>query len=214
MSPDPHRLGCSTAYVADWDANSPELLRNLHELGRKVNAAARNREPLSSEVIRAWQTLIMRGLTPTDGEPFGVFRGEAGLEDYLVEIGIHLGAPPENVGGELAKFDRKLAERLNGLDDTIRCNPFDEPSEDELESVIILCAWSHGEWVRIHPFPNGNGRTARILVNGIAQRYGLPAFMGIRPRPGSEYEMIARESLAGNWEAAIPLFKKLYAAAL
>ena len=80
--------------MADWDANSPELLRNLDEVGRKVNAAARDREPLSSQAIREWQTLIMRGLTPTGGEPFGVFRGEAGLEDYVVEIGNRLGALP------------------------------------------------------------------------------------------------------------------------
>ena len=200
--------------MADWDANSPELLRNLDEVGRKVNAAARDREPLSSQAIREWQTLIMLGLTPTDGEPFGVFRGEAGLEDYVVEIGDHLGALPEDVARELAQFDRKLTERLNDLDDTIRCEPFDEPTEDDLESVIILCAWAHGEWVRIHPFPNGNGRTARILVNSIAQRYGLPAFMSIRPRPQSEYERIAREAMVGNWEAARPLFRRLYEAAL
>ena len=200
--------------MADWDANSPELLRNLDEVGRKVNAAARDREPLSSQAIREWQTLIMLGLTPTDGEPFGVFRGEAGLEDYVVKIGDHLGALPEDVARELAQFDRKLTERLNDLDDTIRCEPFDEPTEDDLESVIILCAWAHGEWVRIHPFPNGNGRTARILVNSIAQRYGLPAFMGIRPRPGSEYERIAWEAMVGNWEAARPLFRRLYEAAL
>ena len=200
--------------MADWDANSPELLRNLDEVGRKVNAAARDREPLSSQAIREWQTLIMLGLTPTDGEPFGVFRGEAGLEDYVVEIGDHLGALPEDVARELAQFDRKLTERLNDLDDTIRCEPFDEPTEDDLESVIILCAWAHGEWVRIHPFPNGNGRTARILVNSIAQRYALPAFMSIRPRPGSEYERIAREAMVGNWEAARPLFRRLYEAAL
>ena len=200
--------------MADWDAKSPELLRNLDEVGRKVNAAARDREPLSSQAIREWQTLIMLGLTPTDGEPFGVFRGEAGLKDYVVEIGDHRGALPKDVARELAQFDRKLTERLNDLDDTIRCEPFDEPTEDDLESVIILCAWAHGEWVRIHPFPNGNGRTARILVNSIAQRYGLPAFMVIRPRPGLEYERIAREAMVGNWEAARPLFRRLYEAAL
>ena len=200
--------------MADWDANSPELLRNLDEVGRKVNAAARDREPLSSQAIREWQTLIMLGLTPTDGEPFGVFRGEAGLKDYVVEIGDHRGALPKDVARELAQFDRKLTECLNDLDDTIRCEPFDEPTEDDLESVIILCAWAHGEWVRIHPFPNGNGRTARILVNSIAQRYGLPAFMVIRPRPGSEYERIAWEAMVDNWEAARPLFRRLYEAAL
>ena len=30
----------------------------------------------------------------------------------------------------------------------------------QLRSVLTLCAYTHGEWVRIHPFANGNGRTA------------------------------------------------------
>ncbi|MEO5862049.1 MAG: Fic family protein [Burkholderiales bacterium] len=199
--------------MADWDANSPELLRNLDELGRKTNAAARAREPLSSNVIRDWQALIMQGLTPTDGEPFGAFRGEAGLVDYIVKIGEHIGALPEFVAAELAQFDRKLVDRLDELDDTVKPEQ-QEPSEDHIQAVIILCAWAHGEWVRIHPFPNGNGRTARILVNSIAQRYSLPAFMVIRPRPGSEYERVATEAMAGDWAAGISLFMRLYEAAL
>ena len=34
------------------------------------------------------------------------------------------------------------------------------------------------EWIRIHPFANGNGRIARLWVNSIAMRYDL------RPRVG------------------------------
>ncbi len=201
--------------MADWDANSPELLRNLLELGRKVAAAAVAREPLSSEVIRAWQNDIMRGLEPTGAEPLGLFRGEAGLEDYEVGIGRHLGTPAEQVRGELAGFDRTLVERLDELDRSIRRGHFTEDcTEDNVQAAIILCAWAHGEWVRIHPFPNGNGRTARLLVNSIALRYGLPAFMRLRPRPGANYEWVAGQAMDGNWKAAVPLFERLYQVAL
>ena len=200
--------------MADWDANSPELLRNLDELGRKINAAARAREPLSSNTVREWQALIMRGLTPTDSEPFGVLRGEPGLEDYVVEIGDHLGTLPKLVAAELVKYDAMLTGILSELDSKMVPESYAETTDDDVEAVIILCAWAHGEWARIHPFPNGNGRTARILVNSIAQRYGLPAFMVTRPRPGSEYERVAIEAMTGNWEAAIPLFMRLYDATL
>jgi Fic family protein len=201
--------------VADWDANSPELLRNLLDLGTKVAAAANAREALSSEVIRAWQNDIMRGLDPTDGEPLGVFRGQAGLDDYDVAIGNFSGTPAELVRTELADFDRTLTQQLEELDRIIRRGRLAEhATADNVSAVIILCAWAHGEWVRMHPFPNGNGRTARILVNGIALRYGLPAFLRIRPRPGSEYERVAHEAMQGNWQAAIPVFQRLYQATL
>lgn len=201
--------------MADWDANSPELLRNLKDVGQKVTADAAARGPVSSEAIREWQAHIMRGLKPTDGETFGAFRGEPGLETYNVGIGDRLGSLAEHVASELVEFNRKLTERLAELDRTIRREHFDEDfTADNVNAVIILCAWAHGEWVRIHPFPNGNGRTARILVNSIAQRYGLPAFMRIRPRPGVEYALIARQAMDGNWQAAIPLFLQMYAAAL
>ena len=30
---------------------------------------------------------------------------------------------------------------------------------------IELAAWTHAEFVRIHPFVDGNGRTARLIMN-------------------------------------------------
>ena len=36
--------------------------------------------------------------------------------------------------------------------------------ENELNS-IELAAWTHAEFVRIHPFIDGNGRTSRLLMN-------------------------------------------------
>ncbi|MFP5345434.1 MAG: Fic family protein [Actinomycetes bacterium] len=41
----------------------------------------------------------------------------------------------------------------------------------------------HGEWVRIHPFADGTGRTARIWVTWLLLRYGLPTFVTLEPRP-------------------------------
>lgn len=32
-------------------------------------------------------------------------------------------------------------------------------------NAIELAAWTHAEFVRIHPFVNGNGRTARMIMN-------------------------------------------------
>ena len=34
-----------------------------------------------------------------------------------------------------------------------------------IENVIELAAWTHAEFVKIHPFEDGNGRTSRLLMN-------------------------------------------------
>lgn len=194
--------------MADWDASSPQLLHNLQELGRTIARDALERKPLSSEVIRRWQERIMRGLEPAGGEPIGAYRGEAGLEEYDVAVAGRPGAPAERVSTELATFDRTLAGLLEDLDRQIPLGP-PAGATDQLTAITIVCAWAHGEWLRIHPFPNGNGRSARLLVNSIALRYGLPAFMRVRPRPGAAYAWVAQRAMEGKWGAAVPFFTEL-----
>lgn len=41
----------------------------------------------------------------------------------------------------------------------------DMPRQREKLNAIEWAAWTHAEFVRIHPFPDGNGRTARMLMN-------------------------------------------------
>lgn len=41
----------------------------------------------------------------------------------------------------------------------------DMPSQREKLNAIEWAAWTQAEFVRIHPFPDGNGRTARMLMN-------------------------------------------------
>lgn len=38
---------------------------------------------------------------------------------------------------------------------------------------IEYAAWTHAEFVRIHPFPDGNGRTSRMIMNYQLMSYGL-----------------------------------------
>jgi Fic family protein len=201
--------------VADWEANSPQLVENLQELGRRIATDAASRQPLSSGVVREWHAHILRGLESVGGEPSGRYRGETGLEEYDVAVGGRPGAPAARVAGELRAFDDTLTAQLEALDRTIRREHLeDDLTADTVHAVLILCAWAHGEWVRIHPFPNANGRMARLLVNSIALRYGLPAFLRLRPRPGRDYAWVAQQAMTGHWEAAVPLFARLYEAAL
>jgi hypothetical protein len=67
----------------------------------------------------------------------------------------------------------------------------------------------HGEWVRIHPFANGNGRTARLWANWAGLRYSLPPFVTIKPRPGNPYGMAAMASMNGSHATAVAAFDQM-----
>ena len=92
---------------------------------------------------------------------------------------------------------------------------------DQLRSVVTLVAEAHGELVRIHPFANGNGRTARALAAFIALRYGLPVFVKLKPRPAdvayaraSQRSMGRPPSYRGDHTEATAVFTHMLALAL
>jgi Fic family protein len=45
---------------------------------------------------------------------------------------------------------------------------------EELEDPLIIAATLHYKFVRIHPFDDGNGRTARLLMNYVLLKFGFP----------------------------------------
>lgn len=129
-----------------------------------------------------------------------------------VRIGNHHGVSPDQVAAELKAFESRLQRTVATLDAAVADSGVD--SEAEIRAVIDLCAWAHGEWVRIHPFVNGSGRTARLWVNYLALRYGLPRFARMRPRPEGAYAAAARAAMTGNWKAMIPVFHTMLSEAL
>jgi Fic family protein len=106
----------------------------------------------------------------------------------------------ENVEAEMATFEAAIAKGVNKLDAEL---PGEARSAREVAAVLRLAAFAHGEWVRIHPFIDGNGRTSRCWVLWITTRYLLPPFLAIRPRPADRgYVQASAISMAtGRHEA-------------
>lgn len=191
----------------DWDADSPELRRNLSRILKTAEAESRARAPLSLNTARQWQREIMQDLTVNDPAHVGAFRGEPGLETCQVRIGGRWGVPADEVSNALLDFSRRLQQGIALLDLLIPADSF--PDADQASAIADLCAWAHAEWVRIHPFPNGNGRTARLWVNCIAMRYGLPPFLRLRPRPQGDYAAACTQAMLGHWAPTAEYFRRL-----
>ena len=196
--------------MPEWDADSTELQRNFANVLASTRDAARGRVVPALELARGWQRETMRGLTlPEDAQAqyVGQYRGEAGLELIGVRIGDARGVDPVRVGAALKDFESLLQQVLAALDQAL---PVGTPLDgDGLAAVVEVAAWAHAEWIRIHPFANGNGRTARNWANFIFMRYGLPPAVRGRPRPGGGYEAASASAMAGDWHPTVLVFERM-----
>ena len=192
--------------MPNWDEDSPRLRQNLARILEQIAQAADERPIPSLEMARNWQSLFMQGLKADDPRYVGAFRGEPGLERTRARIGRRYGVPPAKVAAELKEFERKLEAAVRQLDAAVPIGA--ELNSDELAAVIDVCAWAHAEWVRIHPFANGNGRSARLWANFLAMRYGLPPFVRLRPRPDDGYEAAGARAMQGEWKPTAVVFRR------
>jgi hypothetical protein len=191
----------------DWEKDSPQLRANLAEILEGIAAAANQRVKPTVEIARHWQAIAMRNLEVREARFTGAFRGEPGLENVNVRVGVNYGIDPADVGEALEQFEAKLQMLVAELDTVLPSGQALNP--DQLAAIIDLCAWAHSEWVRIHPFANGNGRTARLWANFVAMRYGLPSFIRLRPRPNASYGQAGAKAMQGDWKPTSAVFHRL-----
>lgn len=192
--------------MPNWDEDSPQLRQNLANVLEEIGRQAPQRQIPTKELARGWQRSFMQGLK-TKPRYVGAFRGEAGLERTGVRIGAHYGVPAGKVAGELVQFEQTLQRVVARLDSAVPVGS--KLNSDAAAAVIDLCAWAHAEWVRIHPFANGNGRSARLWANFLALRYGLPPFVRLRPRPDEGYSDAGKSAMQGDWKPTALGFRRL-----
>jgi Fic/DOC family protein len=193
--------------VPNWDEDSPQLRTNLGRVLEEIVRASEQRETPTPEAARRWQTVVMEGLDVPDSRFVGAFRGEPGLENVQVIVGANNGVDSAKVAEELVRFEAMLQTLVAELDALLPIGQ--ELDADQLAAIVDLCAWVHAEWVRIHPFANGNGRTARLWANSLAMRYGLPPFIRLRPRPNTGYGAAGAKAMQGDWKPTAVVFRRL-----
>ena len=198
--------------MPDWDADSPRLRQNLRQLLTAIRAQALARKKLRLTDAQAWHRAMMDGLSQPDKSMVGRFRGVPPLSDIEITVCGYPGVAAAEVASQTAQFETTLGQITQHLDANIPRNA--DLTPDQLSAVIEACAWAHAEWVRIHPFANGNGRTARFWANALAMRYRLPPFVRLRPRPNFGYEAASGEAMLGNQKPTAVAFRRMLAAFL
>ena len=157
---------------------------------RFVRELAKSPEPITLKNICAVHREIFREAWP---EIAGVYR----VEDLNITDSDLLLPHHTEVEGLMLVFGRELDIRFVKLKSiAVIFLVTTEPTEDELyrlDEIVESSAWAHHQITKIHPFREGNGRTARLLANLILQKYGL---MGISVKIERENKNRYRSALA------------------
>ncbi len=130
--------------------------RNLsHALDFFEEIAGNNIKPITGTDIRQIHELVPRSISDEAGS----------YRSVSVEIsGSEYKPPgPESVPAQMEDFTSWLAATST-------------PSREEFASVsgLLSAAVAHTWFVMIHPFIDGNGRVARLILNLMLMRYGYP----------------------------------------
>ena len=192
--------------MPDWDADGERLQANVLRALDAASRHARERLPVTADDMRAWHRLLMDGLDVPEAEELdidpvllvGHFRGPPMLPGVENAVGSHDGTLSSKVAQACSAFFEQVNAVLVALDALWPVERLNDLNEDGLYAVVEAAAWAHVEWIRIHPFANGNGRTARLLANSILERYGLPPVLRTRPRPAGSYVIAASLGTRGD----------------
>lgn len=177
-----------------WDDRDPAVRQSLDDqlLNVVVPESVRSalaREPLTLDLVKEWHRRMTAIVSVAPPEAAGRFRDPSWFPHEIHVAGV-LGVPTADVAAATADFEFRYDARVNALDVEI---PDGSPPVNsvQVDQVLLLCAELHGDWVRIHPFGNGNGRTARLLGNWILVRYGVQPLLSPTPRP--HWGMVLRQ---------------------
>lgn len=200
------------AWNEDPPGSEQQILTNAAAVLREMAAQAGDRHRPTVGMAQDWHRRLYAGVVlPVPyyaGEPRDSDPACPELQGYEVAVGRSRGTPSAQVPAALEDFEARARRAVASLDEAIPTGA--KPRDGaQLSGVLALCAVLHGEWVRIHPFANGNGRTARLWANWAALRYRLPPFVAIKPRPLEPYGLAAMASMGGDHTVTLAAFDQM-----
>lgn len=133
-----------------------------------IKEQALSEYPLTETFVRQLHKTILR-------EDYTVYRQLPGGQQtsYVVHAGVYKTRPNSVITRTGEHFEYASPEETPSLMTDLIQWYKEEEEKGEL-ALAELCALFHYRYIRIHPFEDGNGRIARLLVNFILARHDYP----------------------------------------
>lgn len=142
--------------------------------------AAIKEAPLTQNFIRTLHKTLLR-------EDYTVYRNLPGgmQTSHVIHTGQYKTRPNSVITRYGDRFEYASPEETSGLMADL-VDWYNTAEQEGRLSPVELAALFHYRYIRIHPFEDGNGRIARLMVNFILARHDYPMIV-VRSRKKDEY---------------------------
>ena len=136
--------------------------------------------PMTQHFIRTLHKTLLR-------EDYTVYCNLPGGQQtsYVIHAGQYKTRPNSVITRYGDRFEYASPEETPALM-TDLVNWYNDAEQSGKYSAVELAALFHYRYIRIHPFEDGNGRIARLMVNYILARHGWPMIV-VRSRKKQDY---------------------------
>lgn len=125
------------------------------------------------------------------------------LNDNIFVGGVYRNEPVRIVGaGHKPPTGEKMLREIKAFFEDI---PFKKKEFHPIE----FAAWVHAEFVRIHPFVDGNGRTSRLIMNYVLMEAGYPPVSILVENKLNYYNCLESYAVLGKLEPFCAMVKDL-----
>lgn len=148
-------------------------LKNMKAALEWVEATARGSEPITENTVLRLHEIIMQGILADDA-------GRYRRCPVFVRGAWYV--PPNWI---------RVPDLMADLSSWLSRGP-------GVEHPVVFAAKAHVELVRIHPFVDGNGRTARLLTSLLLMRRGYPPAMYTATRREEYFKALDKAHMTGD----------------
>jgi fido (protein-threonine AMPylation protein) len=188
----------TTNVCPDWDDAIPSSLSD--EFQKSLLRAVEEVQGAASQPFREYWTKWWHYNVFGQFVPLSYYAGNYRQENAkfpCLAVNVH-------VSGVLGHEFSQVQESMSELEAKTRTSfaqielAQSAPLNERIKLIAFATAALVGEFIRGHPFLNGNGRTSRLLWMWALWRFNIRPQFRIHPRPGTPYSQIMAAAMRGD----------------